>query len=367
MAMILAVAGVLALFLVWAGLPLLPSLVEWRRRTDATPLRVVRGADVDIAHFATAFQARITGHLGEALAVCGAGGVAVEGRFEDGTPYVVLPDDGAPHVSIPPAGPVSCQAVTIGAGGLELPARALFPLEVYGGGDVAVGEGTVCRAVLAHGDLRLGRGCWALRWLHATGTLAARESCVLHGRASAEGGLRLEAGCRFERLNAPVVAFGTPVAPTAPAALEPWTAKDVPGLVEDAAGRWLVRGRLEIPARRLVTSDIVVTGELLVGEGTRIVGSLKSHSDLRLAEAVIVEGAVVSSRDLVVGSGCSIRGPVVAERDARIGSAVALGAAARPTTLTVRCLEIEAGSAVHGTVWAHGGGRVLPGAPEGKV
>jgi hypothetical protein len=366
MALILAVAGVLALFLGWAALPLLPSLVEWRRRTDVKPLRVVRGADVDIRHFATAFEAWLTGHLGEALAVCGTGGGPLDGHFEDGTPYLVLPDDGVPRMTIPPAGPVSCPAVIVGAGQLELSGRALFPLEVYGGGDVEVGDGTVCRAVLAHGDLRLGRGCWSLRWLHAKGSLTAQESCALHGRASAAAALRLEPGCRFERLNAPVVAFGTPVGTPAgtPAVLAPWTASDVPDLVEDAAGRWLVRRRLEIPAHRLVTSDIVVTGELHVGEGTRIVGSVKSHGDLHLAAGAVVEGSVVTWRDVVIGPGCSVRGPVLAERDARIGTAVVLGSAACPTTLTVRCLEIEAGSVVHGTVWAHGGGLVLPN-PQG--
>jgi hypothetical protein len=362
--MILAVIGVLALFLGWAALPLLPSLLEWRRRTDVKPLRVVRSADVDIRYFARAFEAWITGQLGEALAVCGAGGAPVEGRFPDGTPYTVLPDDGAARVTIPPAGPVTCGSVTVGAGRLELPGKALFPLEVYGGADVEVGEGSVCRAVLAQGDLRLGRGCWSLRWLHARRSLTAHAACALHGRASAEVELRLEPGCRFERLNAPRVAFGAPVAPAPPGTLEPWTAKDVPGLVEDAAGRWLVRDRLEIPARRLVTSDIVATGELLVGEGTRIVGSVKSHGDLRLAPGATVEGAVVSGRELEIGAGCRAGGPVVAERDARVGTAVALGAPDRPTTLTARCLEVEAGSAVHGTVWAHGGGLVLP---EGKA
>jgi hypothetical protein len=37
-----------------------------------------------------------------------------------------------------------------------------------------------------------------------------------------------------------------------------------------------------------------------------------------------------------------------------------VGSARRPTTLSVRCLEIEPGSVVHGTVWAHEGGLVLP-------
>jgi hypothetical protein len=251
--------------------------------------------------------------------------------------------------------------VTLGSGSLELPARALFPYEAYAAGSVEVGEQSVCRAILAGADLRLGRGCWSLRWLHARSFLLARESCALHGRASADRSMRLEEGCRFERLHAPTVAFGVPVPPTpAPNGRQPYTAKDVRGLVEDAAGRWLVRDRLEIPADRLVESDLVVTGELRVGAGTRIVGSMKSHGDLFLGVGVVVEGSVVAGRDLSVGHGCDIRGPVVAERDGRIEAGTQIGTAGRPTTLSARCLEIEAGSVVHGTVWAHGGGLVLP-------
>jgi len=361
MALILAVVGCLVLFLGWAALPLLPSLIEARRRTDIKPLRVVRTSDVDIRHFAKAFQAWVEGHLGEALAVCRAGGGPVQGQLGDGTPYVALPDGAAPALTTPPTGPVSCGAVVLGSGNLSLPPRALFPHEAYAAGSVEVGEQSVCRAILAGGDLQLGRGCWSLRWLHARASLLARESCALHGRASADVSMRLEEGCRFERLHAPTVAFGTPVPPTPVSQeREPYTATDVPNLVEDAAGRWLVRRRLEIPAHRLVKSDLVVTGELRVGAGTRIVGNLKSHGDLYLAAGVVVEGSVVAGRDLSVGRGCDIRGPVVAERDGRIEAGTQVGSAKRPTTLSVRGLEIEAGSVVHGTVWAHGGGLVLP-------
>jgi len=361
MTLILAVVGCLLLFLGWAALPLLPSLIEARRRTDIKPLRVVRTSDVDIRHFAAAFQSWVESHLGEALATCRAGGGPVQGQLDDGTPYVALPDGATPALTTPPTGPASCGTVTLGSGNLSLPPRALFPHEAYAAGSVEVGEQSVCRAILAGGDLRLGRGCWSLRWLHARATLLARESCALHGRASADVSMRLEEGCRFERLHSPAVAFGTPIPPApAPPELEAYTATDVPDLVEDAAGRWLVRRRLEIPAHRLVKSDLVVTGELRIGAGTRIVGSVKSHDDLVLAEGVVVDGSVVAGRDLIVGRGCDIRGPVVAERDGRFEAGTQVGSPQRPTTLSARCLEIEAGSVVHGTVWAHGGGLVLP-------
>ena len=49
-----------------------------------------------------------------------------------------------------------------------------------------------------------------LRWAHTAGSLLARPGCHLHGRASADGAIRLEVGCRFERLHAPTVAFAAP-------------------------------------------------------------------------------------------------------------------------------------------------------------
>lgn len=361
MTLLLTVMGCLALFLGWAALPLLPSLIEARRRTDIKPLRVVRASDVDIRHFAKAFESWVESHLGNALASCRTSGGPVQGLLDDGTPYVALPDGAAPVLTTPPTGPASCGMVTLGSGNLTLPPRVLFPLETYAAGNLEVGEQSVCRAIMAGGDLRLGRGCWSLRWLHAGATLLARESCALHGRASADVSMRLEEGCRFERLHSPTIAFGTPIPPAPePLELEPYTAKDVPDLVEDAAGRWLVRQRLEIPAHRLVKSDLVVTGELRIGAGTRIVGSIKSHDDLHLAEDVVVDGSVVAGRDLNVGRGCCIRGPVVAEGDGRFEAGTQVGSAQRLTTVSVRRLQIEAGSMVHGTVWAHLGGLVLP-------
>ncbi len=350
-----------ALLIGWTAVPLLPALVELRRRTDVKPLRVVRASDVDIRHFAHRFRAWLDGALGEPMAACREGGGGAEGSLPDGMRYAVLPDGAPPPLTPDASGPATCPGVVVGCGRLDLPAGALFPHEVYAANSVEVGERTICRAILADGDLRLGRGCWSLRWLHARVSLLAREDCALHGRASANISMRLEQGCRFERLHAPTVAFGAPAPlPPAPVAREPLAASDIPRLIDDAAGRWLVRGDLELPAGRSVSADLVVTGRLRVGAGALVNGGLKSHGDLVLEDGVEVNGSVVGSRDVRVGRGCRIRGPVIAERDARIGAGTRLGSAERPTTLSVRQLEIEAGAVAHGTVWAHGGAVVLP-------
>ncbi len=342
-------------------LPLLPGLVELRRRADTRPLRVVRASDVDIRHFARGFRAWIGGKLGEALDAARASGRPVEVDQPDGTPYAALPDGGAPQLTAPARGPAACRRVLAAAGALRLPARALFPLEIYAAGSVEGGTRNIYRAVLADHDIRLEPLSWSLRWLHAGGSILAREECRLYGRASADETLRLEEGCRFERLHAPVVAFGAPE-PLPPgngdrALLE---AKDVRGLVEAAAGRWLIHGPFDLPAGRLVTADVVATGRVRIGRGARVAGSVKSHREVVLEDKACVDGSVVCGRGLRVGRACRIGGPVVAEGDAVVGSGTRLGSAASPTTLSVRRLRIEMGAVAHGTVWAHAGGEVLP-------
>ena len=276
MAVILAVVGVIAAVpgLGGAAAAALAHRVAPPHRREAA----ARGAQRRRGHPRTSpppSRPGWTGHLGEALAVCGAGGAAVAGRFEDGTPYVVLPDDGAAARQHPAGRPGLVPGGDRSApGGSSLPGRALFPLEVYGGRQRRGRRAArVCRAVLADGDLRLGRGCWSLRWLHARGHAAGARvlraaRARLGGRLhAARGGLPLRAPARPERrLRRADGRAGRRRRRSSRGA-----AKDVP---RPGRGR---RGPLARPAAKLeipagigcVTSDIVVTGELAVGAGTQ--------------------------------------------------------------------------------------------------
>ncbi len=351
----------LALVLALAALPLVPAWREWRRPTDARPLRVVRTSDTDVRWFARGFRRWLETKLGEEMASCRAGGAPAKGRLPDGTAYEVVPAGGWPKLAWSAGGPAECDHLVAGCGALKLPPGSFHRREVYAAGAVEGGEWNIYRALLADGDVRLGSESRTLRWLHAGGSLLARPGCRLYGRASADRTLRLEVACRFERLHAPTVAF------SAPALLEPnghptppLYPSEVRGLVQEAAGRWLVRGDLRVPPHRHVPCDLVVTGKLVLGRGAHVAGAVKSRRDLVLEDHAVVEKAVVSGRDLTVGRGCVLHGPVVAERDARVGAGTRIGTLAVPTTLAARRLAVEGGAVVHGTVWAREGGEVLP-------
>ena len=353
MELVLSSVFFLILALGWICLPLMPAFLELRLKTDADPLRVVRRSDVDIRHFARGFREFLDTHFSEQLEECRSGGKPINGNLTDGTPFAVLPEG---QNQLTESDETSADApegnLTISLGNLRLPGEKTYPLEIHCGGSLHAGSGAAFRAVLAEQSMYLGKGCTAFRWLHAGSEIHAEQDCQFFGRVSADRLIRLGDRCRFERLNAPRIEFGQRGTP--PEVETGETLVDLnrhPRLRDHSAGRYLFNRMLEIPAGGRVVADIVVAGNLKVGDGAHIVGNLKTHGDLEIGIGVRIEGTVVSGHNLVLGDGCSLDGPVVAEHKAIIGADCTFGSVEHPTTLSARGLKIGRGVVAHGTVW----------------
>jgi hypothetical protein len=85
----LAVAALVFLVGVMFTLPLVPALVELRRKSDALPLSVVQQNAGEIRHFANSFRTYING-LEPIILNCVASGTTDTGTLSDGENYVVL-------------------------------------------------------------------------------------------------------------------------------------------------------------------------------------------------------------------------------------------------------------------------------------
>ena len=342
---VLATVFFLVLVLGWIGLPLLPAILELRRKSDAEPLRVVRRSEVDIRHFARGFREFLDKHFADQLIECREKGEVINGTLTDGTPFTVLPEGREPA-------PNPEQNLTITLGNLHLPAEKVFPLEIYSDGSIHAGAGSSFRAVLAEQSMYLSEGCTAFRWLHAGSELHADQDCRLYGRVSADRLIRLGDRCRFERLNAPRIEFGkrepAPRAETGGALVD---LDRHPRLRDFSAGRYLFNRKLEIPAGGRVEADLVVAGDLKIGDWAHIYGNLKAHGDLEIGVGVRIEGSVISGHNIHLGEGCVLDGPIVAEHKAVIGDNCTLGSSEHPTTLSARGLKIGSGVVAHGTVW----------------
>lgn len=354
--MVLAITSVVFLIVAlgWIMLPLLPAFHELIRRTDADPLRVVRRSDTDVRHFAAGFREFLQRHFVLGLELCAASDEPVTGDLEDGTPYRILP----PSMQEPPANPDDDSVasnrdphLTLSCGNLNLPGDTVYPREIYSQGSLHAGDGSALRAALAEKSIYLGTGCTSFRWLHANVELHTGDECCLYGRVSADRRIRLGDGCRFERLHAPMIEFGEAAEPRPAGKTKDMDLSRHPRLVEDAAGRKLFRGKLEVPAGAHIEGDLVATGELIIGDGAHIAGNVKSHELVSLGEGVRIDGSLVSGADLELDAGCVLAGPVVAERKADIGAGCRLGSPEHPTTLTARGLRVGPGVVAHGTVW----------------
>ena len=153
-------------------------------------------------------------------------------------------------------------------------------------------------------------------------------------------------------MHAPTIEFGEAAEPAAAGKTKDVDLSLHPRLVEEAAGRKLFRGKLEVPAGTHVEGDLVATGKLIIGDGAHIAGNVKSHVLVSLGKGVRIDGSVVSGADLELGEGCVLGGPVVAERKADVGAGCRpLGSLEHPTTLSARGLRVGPGVVAHGTVW----------------
>jgi len=349
----------LVLVAAWICLPFIPSVGELLKRKDIDPVRVEQESEVDIRFFAHGYRDFMAQHLAEPISRCRAEGGTLPGELEDGTAYLILDGKEQQEPVFKDGSDQPAGTMIVSCGRLRLPAENEYLLELYASGSVAGGKENIYRAILADDAIDLGPRSMVLRWMHAERAVNAGEGSRLWGRVSAGERITLGRESRFERLNAPSIAFGEPVdleihAPEG----EPLEPGDIPRLVDHSMGRWLIKGKLEVPENRRVEADLVATGEGQIGDRAHIAGNIKSQKDLHLGRSVVVEGSIVSGRDIHIAEGCRIKGPVLAEKRVFIERGCLLGSPDSPTTVSARCAEIAPGTVAHGTVWAHEEGRV---------
>ena len=337
--------GLFAATAVLLLLPLLPAMIEYRGKTDAQPLRVVQDYAGEIRHFSHSFRDFVQG-LQAPLRECALQGSTGSGSLRDGSEYILLghgalyffqPEELEQHL---------CNRVILCAGSFSTPDQMAFAKEMQINGDLQGGIANVFRALLVERDAKLAAGSTVLRWMHALGSIRAGRNCAFHGRLSSDKLIHLEPGCKFERMNAPRIEFGLCQREPSgsPAAVE--SQLDVP------LHRLLLHEDLEVPAGKVIEGSVVSRGEIRIGAGARIKGSVKSNRDLITAEGVHIEGTAISAGKMRIGGGAVVHGPILAEHGLSIGSGTRCGSEQQPTTISAPEIHIEYGVLAFGTVWA---------------
>ena len=347
----LAVAALVCMVSLMFVLPLIPALMELRRKSDALPLSVVQQNAGEIRYFSDSFRSYIKG-LEPIMQGCVAAGTTATGALPDGEEYVVLGRVDEPLVLV--LQQRDATHLVMGADvDLTLPAEARFSKDIYAGGQFIGGVKNNFRAILGEKNVHLGASSRVLRWVHAVGEFTADLGCNLYGRISSDSLIQLRAGCSFRRLNAPRIEIGR-------VAVDPEASPPQPNLADGGTPhRFQHDGDFEVQAGQVIVGDILIRGKLYVHSGARIYGSVKSVEDAVIADGVAVEGSLISARRMRIGPHCTIHGPVIAERELAIATGTQCGTLEHPTTVSAPRIELEEGVAVFGTLWAREHGQVV--------
>jgi hypothetical protein len=336
-------------------LPLIPALVELRRKSDALPLSVVQQNAGEIRHFANSFRAYIKG-LEPIMQRCVDSGTTDAGTLPDGEEYVVLGRVDQPLVrSLEERDRVHPVLIVAGVD-LVAPPGSTFSKDIYAGCQFEGGEKNNYRAILGERNVHLGEASRVLRWVHAVGEFTADLGCKLYGRISSDLLIRLHADCSFLRMNAPRIEIGDAARHTEAGPQD----SSIPSSPDSRKfTRLLHDGDFEVQAGEIVSSNLVIRGNLHIHSGARVCGSVKSVKDMVIEDGVSVEGSLISSRKMRIGPHCAIHGPVIAERELAIAIGTRCGTLEYPTTVSAPRIEVEEGVVVFGTLWAREFGHVV--------
>jgi hypothetical protein len=336
--------GLISITAALLALPVTPALYELRKRSDAAPLPTSRH-DGRIGNFAEAFHSRLE-PLRRQLEQSRLRGQLVR-TVIDGMEVLLA---GADDFDFDPSLLNGIAAIWC-SGDAHVPGGRVVEADVCANHNVRVGEGAAIRAALAKGDLTLERNSASLRWLHADGSIAMCQGSVAYGRLSARQSIFLEPGCGFQHIYAPRIL--TLESDRKSQLIRPDIGHDFSGGTPfTSRERIRVYGDFVLPAGETMNANVIATGDLRFGEGSRFFGSAKSYKDTLVQANACVYGSIVCGGTVHLGLGCFVGGPVMAERDVLIDRGVRVGTLHALTTISSCRAQIATGCQLHGTVWA---------------
>lgn len=330
---------------------MIPAIAELMLKRDIQPLAVIQQHRGEIRHFSDGFRSYIGG-LGQLLQVCVKSGTSATGKLSRGDQYILLGQGGPTALDAAQIRNSTCSAIVLTGADVVFPDGVTYEKEIYAAGNLMGGRHSSYRAILGDKNIQLGAGSEILRWVHAAGHFCVEQDCDLYGRASSDERIHLQPGCRFQRLNAPLILMGSRTSLAS-------NANERNGDRDKPKTRRLVDRDLNIPNGEVVIGNLVVRGNLEIGRGATVFGNIKGTKNIRVEPGVHIEGSLIGTIGIEIGVGCRIRGPIVAEHNIVIGSDTECGTLAIPTTVTAATIQIQEGAVVFGTIWAREEGRVV--------
>jgi predicted acyltransferase (DUF342 family) len=338
---ILMLALIACAFVLLLGVPLVPGLLELRRPRDGKPLEVDPEYSRDPRYFGRQFRAQLLHRL-------------ERNPLEPATCSLQDQLLIEPHLKILDTLTLadhSNQSVLLVARRNSTIGENCLLGDCYFADGVTLGNGTTVTCLAADADTWIGSNCRVDQWVDIEGNLYVKDRCDLGKSATAEGKLQLEEGCRFHRL------WGLPIQ-TAPSKQKIFLQKtDVPQ--PSTIDQTVVWGthKLSLPKDTILSRDLVVYGDLEIGENSSLFGNIKTHGTLIVGPGVRIEGNVFSRKNMFLGVNSQILGNLFSEREIHLASGTTVGDTFRQkSVIAAGQIRIESEVTIFGWVLTEKGG-----------
>ncbi|SDM00264.1 hypothetical protein SAMN05428957_101527 [Oryzisolibacter propanilivorax] len=195
--------------------------------------------------------------------------------------------------------------------------------------------------------LEMERGAQVRHLVHAE-SIVSHGPVVLNGRTSAESLVVLAAGSQAFRMAAPCIVTAPLLVP--PEDVEAEGAPTPLALMPERHA-----GDLLIEAGEVRFADLVVGGNLLLGEGARVVGHVKAHGNIDLAEGASAQGALFAEGQIRCRGFNRIQGPISAGWRVELGRGTHAGSPSIPCSVSGWDVVLGPSVAVFGAIASVGG------------
>lgn len=319
-------------------LPLVPGLLELRAASDDDALRIDASYARDPRFLGKSMRGKLLPILNETE---GEARVAFLNRKNEFARVVDRLDEG-PHSRI--------DDVVLSRGPFRVGEESAL-LDVYARGNAHIGASSRLRTLAVDGSAILGPSTHVVRWVDAEGECTVGAGCELGQSVTASKRLLLGASVRFNRL------FGRPISVVDSRAAEVRALTDGVAIASYANDRLLAK-YLVVDDGMTYDVDIVASGDVEIGPGACVTGSIKAGGTVTVREGARVLGNVVARGTVTIETDGTIFGHIFGDRDVVLRPGALMGDRHAPKTLHAsRMAYLEPGSCVFGWVIAERGGR----------
>jgi hypothetical protein len=172
--------------------------------------------------------------------------------------------------------------------------------------------------------------------------------------ASATRSLWVRPGCQFRWLDAPIVMFtdGDAKVFLPPLAFNAAPLRIGAESTPKPAKFTRIDGRWQPDPTAAISGDYVVTGDVELLSGCKVMGSIKAYGSVILGSASVVQGSLFSQGDIELGKSARVEGVVSAARSVTLQRGSVIGSEDQLCSLSAQKINAHAGACVFGSVHA---------------